>query len=265
MNSWKARVVLSLPLLLLPFTVAFAQTQGEMGKDACDEYKKADIELNKLYRQILSEYKADALFVQKLRSAQRAWVAYRDAHLEALYPATNPQVEYGSVFLMCRCTALAEITRKRAEELRRWVDGVDEGEACAGSIRVRMQQLVGEGPASTSLDVKSVPAPLDLTSAPDSELQQHLGENVTMRGRFSLFGKVGPFIVVGERPIYLVSHGSFSWGEPYKRLEGRDVRVTGTLRFAKYPEPSHQDLPEARASDHFYFEAETAKVEFSER
>jgi uncharacterized protein YecT (DUF1311 family) len=264
MDSWRAKLILSLSLLLLPFTVAFAQTQSEMGKDACDEFKKADNELNKLYQRILSEYKADALFVQKMRSAQRAWVAYRDAHLEALYPATNPQFEYGSVFLMCHCTAMAEITRKRAEELRRWVDGVDEAEACAGSIRIRMQQL-GEGRASTSLDAKSVPTPLDLTSASDIELQKHLGETVTMRGPFSLNGKVGPFIVVRDRPIYFVSHGSFSWGERYARLEGREVRVTGTLRFAKYPKPSPQDLPEGRPGDHFYFEAETAKVELSER
>src|SRR2546421_11995465 len=57
--------------------------------------------------------------------------------------------------------------------------------------------------------------PVDLTSATDSELQQHLGERVTMRGRFSLRGKVGPFILVGGRPIYLESKRSFSWGKPY--------------------------------------------------
>jgi hypothetical protein len=106
---------------------------------------------------------------------------------------------------------------------------------------------------------------LDLTGASDSELQQHLGESVIMRGRFSLRGKIGPFILVGGRPVYLVSKGSFSWGEPYASMEGRDVRVTGTLRFAHYPEPTPDALPAGRAPDHFYFEAETAKVELSER
>lgn len=107
--------------------------------------------------------------------------------------------------------------------------------------------------------------PLDLTGAPDSELRQHLGERVTMRGQFSLRGKVGPFILVGGRPIYLVPKGSFSWGGPYESMEGRVVRVTGTLRFAHYPEPKPESLPEGRAADHFYFEAETAKVELSDR
>jgi len=119
--------------------------------------------------------------------------------------------------------------------------------------------------ASIPRAVRPAPTPSDLTSASDSELQQRLGERVTMRGRFSLRGKVGPFILVGGRPIYLVSKGSFSWGEPYASMEGRDVRVTGTLRFAHYPEPPTQALPEGRAPDHFYFEAETAKLEVSER
>ncbi|HEV2915069.1 MAG TPA: hypothetical protein VGX92_17460 [Pyrinomonadaceae bacterium] len=111
------------------------------------------------------------------------------------------------------------------------------------------------------------PAPTlaDLTAASDSELQQHLGERIVMRGRFSLRGKAGPFILVGGRSIYLVAKESFSWGKPYASMEGRDVRVTGTLRFAHYQEATSEALPEGRASDHFYFEAETAQVELSER
>jgi hypothetical protein len=119
--------------------------------------------------------------------------------------------------------------------------------------------------ASTPPGVKRAPTPVDLTSASDSELQQHLGERVTMHGRFSLRGKLGPFILVGERPIYLLPKGSFSWGEPYASMEGRDVRVTGVLRFAHSPEPPPGALPEGRAPDHFYFEAETAKVELTDR
>src|SRR3712207_645303 len=87
---------------------ARAQTQGEMNREACAQYKGADDELNRTYAQILNEYKKDAAFVAALRAAQRAWVAYRDAHLEALYPAPNKAVEYGSAHSMCRCYALAE-------------------------------------------------------------------------------------------------------------------------------------------------------------
>lgn len=82
-----------------------------------------------------------------------------------------------------------------------------------------------------------------------------------MRGKFSLRGKIAPFILSGGRPIYIKPSGSFSWGEDYAKMEGRDVRVTGTLRFVHYPTPSPQALPVGRAPDHFYFEAETAKIE----
>ena len=95
--------------------------------------------------------------------------------------------------------------------------------------------------------------------------RNHLGEKVTMRGKFSLRGKVGPFIFVRRRPIYLESRESFSWGKSYARMEGRTVRVTGTFRFAHYPAPPPQALPEASAPDHFYFEAETARVELVKR
>jgi len=108
-------------------------------------------------------------------------------------------------------------------------------------------------------------APVDLSSAADSELQKHLGERVTMQGQFSLRGKVGPFILVGGRPIYLVPNGTFSWGEPYAKMEGQNVRVTGTLRFAHYSASPPESLPEGRPSDHFYFEAETAKVELNQK
>jgi hypothetical protein len=102
---------------------------------------------------------------------------------------------------------------------------------------------------------------LDLTNASDSELQQHVGELVTMRGKFSLRGKIAPFILVSGRPIYIEPSGTFSWGDDYGKLEGQEVRVTGTLRFVHYPTPSPQALPEGRATDHFYFEAEKAKIE----
>jgi hypothetical protein len=114
---------------------------------------------------------------------------------------------------------------------------------------------------SSTPEAQRAATSLDLTNASDGELQQHVGELVTMRGKFSLRGKIAPFILVSGRPIYLEPGGSFSWGEDYAKLEGQDVRVTGTLRFVHYPAPSPQALPVGRASDHFYFEAEKAQIE----
>jgi len=97
---------------------------------------------------------------------------------------------------------------------------------------------------------------VNLNEASDSELLGHVGEKVTMHGKWSLGGVVGPYILVNSGPIYLVSKGNFSWGENYARMEGKDVRVTGVLRYAHY-EPS----PKQHPPDHFYFEAETAEIE----
>lgn len=100
---------------------------------------------------------------------------------------------------------------------------------------------------------------LNVAEASDSELLGHVGEKVTMRGKWSLRGLIGPYILANNRPIYLVPLRNFSWGETYARMEGKNVRVTGVLRYAHY-EPS----PEQHPPDHFYFEAETATIELDE-
>jgi hypothetical protein len=101
--------------------------------------------------------------------------------------------------------------------------------------------------------------PVDLTDSPDSQLHQHLGEKVTMHGKFSLRGKTGPFILVRKRPIY-IKPSEPSWNRSYAGMEGKDVQVTGILRFAKNPQAGSGDLPAGTPSDHFYFEAESAEI-----
>lgn len=137
MRAWKLNFVVAALLLPVSSAVALAQTQAAMNKEACAESSKADAEMNTVYQQILRERQADALLIRKLRAAQRTWITYRDAHLGALYPAANPQREYGSAYPACRCTALAAATKLRTEELRQWTgDGAaEEGDVCAGSTR----------------------------------------------------------------------------------------------------------------------------------
>jgi hypothetical protein len=103
------------------------------------------------------------------------------------------------------------------------------------------------------------------TASPESELRPHVGKLVTLHGKFSLSGKLGPFIVVGNEPVYIISRGNFSWGKEYDRMEGKDVRVTGTLGFYSAPPVTPGPVAEARAPDHFYFEAQSAKIELNEK
>jgi uncharacterized protein YecT (DUF1311 family) len=90
-----------------------AQTQLEINEKNCNEYKKADEQLNKVYGQILSKYKDDKLFIDKLKIAEKAWITFRDAHLDSIFPENDKQLNYGSVYPTCRCIELTEITEQR--------------------------------------------------------------------------------------------------------------------------------------------------------
>jgi hypothetical protein len=105
------------------------------------------------------------------------------------------------------------------------------------------------------LDSKAAIAALTL----DPGLQRLVGQTVTLRGRFELAGKVGPYIDRSGRPVYLVPHGSFSWGSAYEQMQGKVVSITGTLRFRQF-EHVATDGASAQAFDYFYFDAETARI-----
>jgi uncharacterized protein YecT (DUF1311 family) len=98
------------------------------------DYQAADAELNRVYRQVLTERRADTTFIRKFRQSQRAWLAYRDAQLAALYPASDAAA-YGTMHAVCRAHALTDLTRERVVILRRWITAVPEGDVCAGSLR----------------------------------------------------------------------------------------------------------------------------------
>ncbi|MFN2530106.1 MAG: hypothetical protein ABR555_02295 [Pyrinomonadaceae bacterium] len=108
---------------------------------------------------------------------------------------------------------------------------------------------------------QTAPSIVDLTGASDSELRKHLGETITIRGRFSLRGKLGPFINFRSGPIYIEPSNPITSDNTYDNMEGKQVKVTGALRFAKFPPSNTNALPEARPPDHFYFESETVKIE----
>ena len=118
-----------------PYHLVMAQTQLEINKNACDELRKVDSELNQAYKTVLFEYKNDTVFLSKFIHAQRKWLIFRDAYLDSIYP--NTQVNYyGSINSMCRCNILTHITTERLQQIKAWVNGSMEGDACAGSIKI---------------------------------------------------------------------------------------------------------------------------------
>lgn len=117
-----------------------AQTQLELNSCAGAEYAVVDSELNRVYKGILEKYKGDPKFIAKLRAAQREWLKYRDAEFEAKFPHADEGKtvqHYGSIFPMCAAQYRAQLTRERIDKLRVWLDGIEEGDACAGSVDIK--------------------------------------------------------------------------------------------------------------------------------
>ena len=129
-------LVLSVALLFVVWNSS-AQTQADMNEAACAKYSKSDAEMNAVYRQVLNKYKSETVFIAKFKAAQRAWIAFRDAHLESLYPEPNKLQAYGSVNPVCRCGVLTELTAERTKQLKQWLNGAEEGDVCSGSVRMR--------------------------------------------------------------------------------------------------------------------------------
>lgn len=119
--------------LLLASGQLCAQTQLELDTTSCEEFKRADTELNTTFSQILEAHKNDTQFVSKLKDAERAWIKFRDAELAAIYPAENKRTEYGSSYPMCNCMEAETLTKQRLEQLKEWLAPDSEGNVCAGS------------------------------------------------------------------------------------------------------------------------------------
>lgn len=108
-----------------------ANTQGELNDCARQEFQDSDKDMNRVYQQVLAKYKSDRVFIDRLKTAQKAWLAYRDSHLESWYPdIQNPNRFYGSVRPMCMGLILAGLTEERTKLLKQMLEQ-EEGDVCA--------------------------------------------------------------------------------------------------------------------------------------
>lgn len=95
-----------------------AKTQMEMNAYASEEAARADTELNDVYRKVLAQAGKQEEVVAKIKAAERAWIAYRDAYMEAMYPAKDKQAEYGSIYPMEANLLRARLTRRQVAALK---------------------------------------------------------------------------------------------------------------------------------------------------
>jgi len=123
-------------LLLGVAHMAQSQTQGDLNAMTEADWRAADKQLNTIYQQIIAENADDEVFLDSLKEAQRCWVAFRDAQLKMKYPDREPGY-YGSVLPSCEMMYLTELTQDRIKALQVWIDGVEEGNICAGTVKIK--------------------------------------------------------------------------------------------------------------------------------
>jgi uncharacterized protein YecT (DUF1311 family) len=112
-----------------------ATTQNELNECAGKALQEAEAEMQQVREQIRKEKVEKPEFLEQFENAQRAWLAFREAELKALFPLDAGQ--YGSVFPMCYALSKAALTRQRIEQLREWLKGTEEGDVCYGSLPIR--------------------------------------------------------------------------------------------------------------------------------
>ena len=94
-----------------------AKTQSEMDGCANQEATRLDAELNRIYSNLLSKASAQPEAAAKIETAEKAWIAYRDAYMEAMYPAADKRSEYGSIYPMDADLLRAKLTKQHIADL----------------------------------------------------------------------------------------------------------------------------------------------------
>lgn len=113
-----------------------AKTQLDLNTCAAEAFTQADAKLNSVYKAILKAYKSDTAFIHNLKTAEELWIKLRDAELKVKFPDGRGH-EYGSVQQMCVSMYLRDQTNIRTEFLQIWLDGTEEGDVCAGSVKMK--------------------------------------------------------------------------------------------------------------------------------
>jgi len=132
------KIILVLNICIIP-TFYYAQSQTEMNIASDKNFQKADKELNRVYQKILTlpEYKQDKAFIESLKKSQRIWIQFRDAEVLAKYPHQNERAYYGSIFPTCLSNYKEELTLERIKKLKIWLEGIEEGDGCSGSVKFK--------------------------------------------------------------------------------------------------------------------------------
>jgi uncharacterized protein YecT (DUF1311 family) len=99
-----------------------ATTQMDLSECAGKELRQAEAQLAALLKK---------LGIDANSSEEKAWEAYRDAQLKAIYPpVADERAEYGSIYPMCLATLKRKLTESHIRDLKMLT--TTEGDGCLG-------------------------------------------------------------------------------------------------------------------------------------
>lgn len=129
------RFLLTLFFILQCF-ISVGQTQAEMNIRAMEKCKAADKELKKVYNAIIEKNAADTVFINNVEKSQKLWKEFLKAELQMKYP-DREEGYYGSIQALCLFSYQEELTRERIAKLKQWLEGVEEGDGCNGTLPIK--------------------------------------------------------------------------------------------------------------------------------
>jgi len=94
-----------------------ATSQAELNQCASEETKRVDAELNAIYTKLLAELSKNPAAAAKVKAERSAWINYRNAYVDAMYPEENKQAAYGSIFPMEVDLLYAILTREQIKDM----------------------------------------------------------------------------------------------------------------------------------------------------
>lgn len=96
--------------------------QAELNQCSYDRYQAADKQLNATWKKLMAKFKDDKTATAKLKTAQKAWIVFRDAEIEAMFACeAQDRTCWGSMEPMLRNGELTTLTQARTARLQKYI------------------------------------------------------------------------------------------------------------------------------------------------
>jgi len=104
-----------------PFKCNRNGNQGDLNQCAANDYTASDKKLNNTWKSLMAKFKDEKIVIAKLKTAQKAWIVFRDAEVEAQFACDGDRC-WGSMENMLRSNVLKELTDTRTARLQKYID-----------------------------------------------------------------------------------------------------------------------------------------------